>query len=65
MTELKRKPEDQEADDRKRREEEDELDKALRDSFPASDPISTVQPTPSPEEDEKPKDKSRRVTSRH
>jgi hypothetical protein len=65
-TELKRKPEEIDAEDAKRRAEEDaELDKALRDSFPASDPISTVQPTPSPEQDQKPENKARRVNSRH
>jgi len=64
-TEVKRKPEEIEADEAKRRAEEDELDKALKDSFPASDPISTVQPIPSPKQDQKPKDKSRRVTSGH
>jgi hypothetical protein len=64
-TELKRKPEEIDAEEAKRRAEEAELDKALKDSFPASDPISTVQPTPSPDEDKKPKNKSRRVNSRH
>jgi hypothetical protein len=66
MTEdFKPKPKDHAAEEAKRRrEEESELDKALKDSFPASDPISTVQPTPSPEQDEKPKDKARKVTSR-
>ena len=64
-TELKRTPEEIEAEKAKRRaEQEAELDKALKDSFPASDPISTVQPTPSPDEDKKPKDQSRRATSR-
>jgi hypothetical protein len=61
-TELKRKSDQIEAEEAKRREEA-ELDKALGDSFPASDPISTVQPRPSPDQDKKPKDKSRR--SRH
>ena len=65
VTELKRKPEEIDADEAKRRAEEAELDKALKDSFPASDPISTVQPTPSPDEDKKPKNKARRVNSRH
>ena len=65
-TELKRKSDEAEAEETKRRaEEEAELDKALKDSFPASDPISTVQPTPSPDEDKKPKNKARRVNSRH
>jgi hypothetical protein len=64
-TELKRKPEEIDAEEAKRRAEEAELDKALKDSFPASDPISTVQPTPSPDDDKKPKNKARRVNSRH
>lgn len=65
-TELKRRPEEIDAEEAKRRaEQEAELDKALKDSFPASDPISTVQPTPSPDEDKKPKNKARRVNSRH
>jgi hypothetical protein len=64
-TEPKRKPEEIDAEEAKRRAEEAELDKALKDSFPASDPISTVQPTPSPDDDKKPKNKARRVNSRH
>jgi hypothetical protein len=65
-TELKRRPEEIDAEEAKRRaEQEAELDKALKDSFPASDPISTVQPTPSPDEDKKPKNKARRANSRH
>jgi hypothetical protein len=65
--ELKRKHEAEQGDeaDRRdeteRREEEAELDKALRDSFPASDPPAIVQPTPSPEADDKPKGKTRRA----
>jgi len=58
MAEQLKRSLDQDAE-RKRREEEAELDKALKDSFPASDPISTIQPTPSPEEDEKPKARKR------
>jgi hypothetical protein len=59
--EFKRKPEhpEPEAD---RRKQQDELEKSLEDSFPASDPPAITQPTPSPKEDEKPKDKKRRAT---
>jgi hypothetical protein len=60
--ELKRKHEGH--DEAERREEEKELDRALRDSFPASDPPAIVQPTPSPKADDKPKGKSRRAPSR-
>jgi hypothetical protein len=45
-----------------RRKEQDELEKSLEDSFPASDPPAITQPTPSPEDDEKPKDRKRRAT---
>ena len=55
-----RRPEDDARDEAKRRAEEKELDKALSDSFPASDPPAIVQPTPSPEQDRKPKNKARR-----
>jgi len=57
--ELKRKHEGH--DEAQRQEEEKELDRALRDSFPASDPPAIVQPTPSPEADDKPKGKTRRA----
>ena len=57
--ELKRKHEGH--DEAERQDEEKELDRALSDSFPASDPPAIVQPTPSPEEDDKPKGKSRRA----
>jgi hypothetical protein len=64
-TDLKHKPDEIDIEEAKRRaEQEAELDKALKDSFPASDPVSTVQPTPTPEEDKKPKNKSRRGASR-
>ena len=33
-------------DKRERRHQEDALDEALKDTFPASDPVSVVQPTP-------------------
>jgi hypothetical protein len=39
-----------------RHKEEKELDEALDDSFPASDPPAITQPTPSPEQDDKRKD---------
>ena len=55
-----RRPDDHPREEARRRAEEKELDKALRDSFPASDPPAIVQPTPSPEQDQKPKDKARR-----
>jgi hypothetical protein len=57
---LDRKHEDNERDAAKRRKEERELDKELQDSFPASDPPAITQPTPSPEADDKQKDKRRR-----
>ena len=37
----------------KRHQEENELDEALLDSFPASDPPALVQPTPTPQADDK------------
>jgi hypothetical protein len=56
-----RKQEEQERENAKRRQEERQLDKELQDSFPASDPPAIVQPTPSPEKDDKHKgDKTRR-----
>jgi len=57
---LDRKHEDPERDAAKRRQEEKELDEALEDTFPSSDPPAIVQPTPSPEDDDKTKDKTRR-----
>jgi hypothetical protein len=33
-------------DKRERRHQEDALDEALKDTFPASDPVSVEQPTP-------------------
>jgi hypothetical protein len=44
------------------RKQEEELEKSLEDSFPASDPPAITQPTPSPKKDEKPKDMKRRAT---
>lgn len=55
-----RKQEEQDREKAKRREER-QLDKELQDSFPASDPPAIVQPTPTPEQDDKHKgDKTRR-----
>ena len=45
---------------RQRRQEEKDLDKALQDSFPASDPPAITQPTPTPDADDKEKGKPRR-----
>ena len=59
--EVKRKPEQPEPE-ATRRKEQDQLEKSLEDSFPASDPPANTQPTPSPKDDEKPKDKKRRAT---
>jgi hypothetical protein len=42
----KRKPHQDEGDnDRSRRQEEEALDEALKNTFPASDPVSVEQPT--------------------
>ena len=48
ITEPKRKPHqgDYDRDERERRHREKMLDDALKNTFPASDPISIVQPTP-------------------
>jgi hypothetical protein len=48
---LKRKHEGFEADEKPhpdRKQEEKDLDKALEDSFPGSDPVSITQPVPEP-----------------
>jgi hypothetical protein len=45
-------------DPAQKRKEDRQLDDALDDSFPASDPLAITQPTPSPEQDNKPKPKS-------
>jgi hypothetical protein len=44
----KRKPhqDDTGRDKRERRQQENALDEALKDTFPASDPVSVEQPTP-------------------
>ena len=57
---LDRKHEAAERDAAKRRHEEKELDEALEDTFPSSDPPAIVQPTPSPEQDDRTKEKARR-----
>jgi hypothetical protein len=41
----KPKPHQDEGDDDKRRREEEALDEALKNTFPASDPVSIEQPT--------------------
>ena len=43
----KRKPYQDEGDSDKRRRQEDALDEALKNTFPASDPVSAEQPTTS------------------
>jgi len=57
---LERKHEGEHREQVKRRREERELDEALDDSFPASDPPAITQPTPTPEQDDKSKKKKRR-----
>jgi hypothetical protein len=57
---LERKHEGEHREQVKRRREERELDDALDDSFPASDPPAITQPTPTPEQDDKSKAKKRR-----
>jgi hypothetical protein len=59
---FKRKPDHPEPEGADRKEQE-ELDESLEETFPASDPPAITQPTPSPEDDEKPKDKKRRATA--
>jgi nicotinate phosphoribosyltransferase len=44
IAEPKRKPNDR--DKRERRHQEEALDEALKNTFPASDPVSVEQPTP-------------------
>jgi hypothetical protein len=48
IAEVKRKPhqDDSVRDERERRHQENALDEALKDTFPASDPVSVEQPTP-------------------
>jgi hypothetical protein len=45
ITNLKRKPHQDEGDGNKRRRQEEALDEALKNTFPASDPVSVEQPT--------------------
>jgi hypothetical protein len=49
IVEVKRKPhqDDRARDERERRHQEDALDEALKDTFPASDPVSAEQPVSS------------------
>jgi hypothetical protein len=48
IAEVKRKPhQDDSARDKRERTHENALDEALKDTFPASDPVSVEQPTPS------------------
>ena len=44
---LKRKPHQDDGDGDKRRRQEEALDEALENTFPASDPVSVEQPTTS------------------
>jgi hypothetical protein len=48
VAEVKRKPhrDDSARDERERMHQENALDEALKDTFPASDPVSVEQPTP-------------------
>jgi hypothetical protein len=48
IAEAKRKPhqDDSARDKRERTHQENALDEALKDTFPASDPVSVEQPTP-------------------
>jgi nicotinate phosphoribosyltransferase len=45
IAEPKRKPYEDDGDSDKRRRQEEELDEALKNTFPASDPVSVEQPT--------------------
>jgi hypothetical protein len=52
----KRKHDEFEADEKPhpdRKQEEKDLDKALEDSFPGSDPVSITQPVPEPQRNER------------
>ena len=51
-----------------RRQIEDELDRALRDTFPASDPVALAQPGPKPRKNDrsgKRQDSHKEPASRH
>ena len=64
MDPKKRKPDDTPSDDTpsddKRRKDDDKLDRALKDTFPASDPVSFIEPAPKRENDT-PLDKERKT----
>jgi hypothetical protein len=45
IADLKRKPHQDERDGNERRRQEESLDEALKNTFPASDPVSVEQPT--------------------
>jgi len=47
MADPKRKPHQDDGDSDKRRRQEEALDEALKNTFPASDPVSVEQPTTS------------------
>ena len=47
IAEPKRKPYQDDGDSDKRRRQEEALDEALKNTFPASDPVSVEQPTTS------------------
>ncbi len=42
-----------------RRKVEDKLDRALEDTFPASDPVSLIEPAPSDDDDKEQSDKNK------
>ncbi|MGC1823457.1 MAG: hypothetical protein WA729_20925 [Pseudolabrys sp.] len=46
IAEPKFKPDDNDRDKRERRRQEEALDEALKNTFPASDPVSVEQPAP-------------------
>ena len=46
MADPKRKSHQDDGDSEKRSRQEDALDEALKNTFPASDPVSVEQPTP-------------------
>ena len=59
----KRKDEDAEKGEKRpldRKQEEKDLDKALEDSFPGSDPVSITQPVPEPNRSEKERNPKKR-----
>ena len=58
------KGENEGMDDKKRQHEEDALDEALRESFPASDPIAVHPQVPPPDPDDKGAREQRRSARR-